>query len=522
MTNAHAKLLLALMAVSVLPGCFDPESTCEGDACEATDATTGSTGDSDPTTGPVGSSTGTPDSATSSSTGTTDAADSGSTTTGGGDESSSSTGEPVRAECGNGVIEGDEACDNGDDNGDEPDACRADCVLPSCGDLVVDTDEECDSEASDCLPDCTFQTLEFGPFPDAAVAIGQQNLTSGGMNGLGYAFRFPAGVWENGGRVYVSNGQGSGTFIWDSVPSTSGVVPDEVLGRDGVQGPPNPFGPSSLGGFVRGISVDGDTLALGDPDGPRVLIFNPVPTSDSPADVVVGQPNFTTQETGLSQDRFGVTDVFIANDRMVVADSGNNRVLVWNTIPQLNGALPVVVLGQGNFNSGETNRGQDAPDAGTMANPNGVWTDGSRIAVADTGNDRILVWDAFPTENGQDADHVIGQPDLVTGGAGGGADGLNNPVDLSFVGNRMYVADQLNHRVLMFDGWPTSDGPDASAVVGQADFDNLASNDDDQNGIPEKTPTARTLARPSGVHVQGERLYVVDAFNHRVLIFEAE
>lgn len=519
MNNASVKLLLVLGTISALPGCFDPDSTCDSDECGETEGTTGSTGTPDPTTDPAGSSsTGTPDPSTSSGT---DAADTGSTTATT-SASSSSTGDPVRAECGNGVVEGDEACDDGDDNGDEPDACRADCVLPSCGDLIVDTDEECDSEEADCLPDCTFDTIEFGPFPAAVVAIGQQDLTSGGMNGLGYAFRFPAGVWENGGRVYVSNGQGAGTFIWDSVPTESGVVPDDVLGRSGVQGPANPFGASSLGGFVRGISVDEDVMALGDPDGPRVLIFNSVPTTDTPADVVVGQPNFTSQETGLSQDRFGVTDVHIANDRMVVADSGANRVLVWNTIPQLNGALPVVVLGQANFNSGDPNRGQDAPDAGTMDTPNGVWTDGSRIAVADTRNHRILVWDSFPTENGQDADHVIGQEDMIGGDPGGGADGLNNPVDLTFVGNRMYIADQLNHRVMLFDGWPTADGADADGVVGQGDFNNLTSNDDDQNGIVDETPSARTLARPSGVHVQGDRLYVVDAFNHRVLVFEAE
>ncbi len=48
-------------------------------------------------------------------------------------------------ECGNGIIEAGEECDDGNLNSDTmPDACRTDCKLPSCGDSVVDTGEECD------------------------------------------------------------------------------------------------------------------------------------------------------------------------------------------------------------------------------------------------------------------------------------------------------------------------------------------------------------------------------------------
>jgi len=50
--------------------------------------------------------------------------------------------EPV---CGNGVVEGDEACDDGDLNSDElPNACRTRCVVASCGDDTTDNGEECD------------------------------------------------------------------------------------------------------------------------------------------------------------------------------------------------------------------------------------------------------------------------------------------------------------------------------------------------------------------------------------------
>ncbi|HEY8427051.1 MAG TPA: hypothetical protein VIL20_01700, partial [Sandaracinaceae bacterium] len=48
-------------------------------------------------------------------------------------------------ECGNGVVEGDEECDEGENNSDTaPDACRTDCTLPRCGDGVIDGGETCD------------------------------------------------------------------------------------------------------------------------------------------------------------------------------------------------------------------------------------------------------------------------------------------------------------------------------------------------------------------------------------------
>ncbi|MFH2010992.1 MAG: hypothetical protein ABI333_30615 [bacterium] len=47
--------------------------------------------------------------------------------------------------CGNGIVEGIEACDDGLQNSDTaPDACRSDCTLARCGDAVADTGEGCD------------------------------------------------------------------------------------------------------------------------------------------------------------------------------------------------------------------------------------------------------------------------------------------------------------------------------------------------------------------------------------------
>ena len=49
-----------------------------------------------------------------------------------------------------------------------------------------------------------------------------------------------------------------------------------------------------------------------------------------------------------------------------------------------------------------------------MLNPTSVTTDGTRLFVSDLGFNRVLIWNTIPTANGQAADVVVGQPDMVS------------------------------------------------------------------------------------------------------------
>ena len=67
-------------------------------------------------------------------------------------------------ECGNGILDEGEECDNGSDNGagnsDEPripgNECREDCTLVRCGDAIVDEGEECDDGSDNGKTDCEY------------------------------------------------------------------------------------------------------------------------------------------------------------------------------------------------------------------------------------------------------------------------------------------------------------------------------------------------------------------------------
>lgn len=64
--------------------------------------------------------------------------------------------------CGDGIVDRDEECDDGDGNSDsEPNACRTDCTNPGCGDGVLDSGEDCDDGntvgGDGCGPGCLFE-----------------------------------------------------------------------------------------------------------------------------------------------------------------------------------------------------------------------------------------------------------------------------------------------------------------------------------------------------------------------------
>jgi NHL repeat len=236
-----------------------------------------------------------------------------------------------------------------------------------------------------------------------------------------------------------------------------------------------------------------------------------------PADVVLGQPSFASEArapAGPGAMNMPTGLAALPGGGLAVCDSWNNRVLVWRRAPE-SGAPPDLVLGQRGPDEGRPNRGRDDPRADTLFWPFAALVHGGALFVADAGNRRVVVFDRLPTESGAPADRALGQPSLEersdNGGGPADARSLRWPHALAVAGGDLAVADAGNNRVLVYRGAPAGPNEPAALVLGQADFAGV----DHNAGAYD--PTARTLNMPYGLAASGRALYVADTANSRLL-----
>lgn len=340
---------------------------------------------------------------------------------------------------------------------------------------------------------------QYSTMESATMVIGQPDFntvslgtTASKTPGASSCMVSPLGVLAVGSQ-YTSAFQGNDgrVMIWDGLPTANGEACDFVVGKSSVtsevEGCTN-----SLTKAVDGVafSADGTKLLVSDAGNNRILIWNSIPTTTGQAaDVVIGQTDFVTSTSGCSATKMlsPKSLVVTPDGRLFVADMGNNRVLVYNTIPTTNGAAADVVIGQDDFN---TNTSGNA--AHKM---NGPWdisisTDG-KLLVSDVNNNRVLVFNAVPTQNGASADYVIGQEDFGISSAGLATNKFNEPIGVTVSPTGILaVAEFVNHRVLIFNQVPQTNGASADIVLGQNNFTSnieyapLGSPDDDNFNNP--------------------------------------
>jgi hypothetical protein len=364
-----------------------------------------------------------------------------------------------------------------------------------------------------------------GDFQPAALVFGQPIFAFGEANqGLGEpgADRLAGPGKPAVAGHYLPDEKNNRVLCFEKTPIISNLSASFVLGQPGFN-----FGGAAVGATAMNAPVcaavgDG-RLFVAERGNDRVLVWNVAPTRNGvPADFALGQPDMitrgpTTSAGGLSRPM----SVAAAGGRLAIADSGNHRVLVWEALPSTSGAPADAVIGQSGFASSLENMGiGTGPDS--LLDPCSVWTDGLRLVVADRGNHRVLIWHSIDAIVGRPADVVLGQPDFNTAAAGAGPSGMRHPSDVTSNGVQLFVADAGNHRILVWNVFPDDNGAPADRVIGQGDFQATAPNDDDQDGVEDATCSARTLKSADNglsLHVTGDRLFVGDPGNNRLLIF---
>lgn len=315
--------------------------------------------------------------------------------------------------------------------------------------------------------------------------------------------------------LYIPDAGNHRILGFDAVPATDGVDANFVLGQ-------GDFTSNSSGASATELSSPGGVyttttqLFAADTGNNRVLIWDSHPTNNTVAAAhVIGQLDFSSSATGCSSSTLSApASVFVVDDKVIVLDKGNHRLLIWNAIPDADGVAADIVIGQVGASAMDTcmpndsdgNGVTDSLSASTLNNPSGFWTDGTHLLIADTDNHRVLVWDTFPTTNGQAADWVIGQADMTSAVAELNQNSLSSP--LSVYSNRVqiFIADSGNARVLIYNSFPAANELNADNVIGQDDFMTTGT------GI-----SATRMTSYDSVYVDRSRLFVADG--NRVLIF---
>lgn len=303
-----------------------------------------------------------------------------------------------------------------------------------------------------------------GAGPD--LALGQPDLSSTNCAATANNFGDPnpgnnaVGVGQvasNNSKLYAAATNQNRILIWNTMPATSGAAPDAVLGQASMTAVTSNSGGVSADSLNRPFSVIivGSKLIVADSNNHRVLIWNSLPTARTPADVVLGQPASTANTAnngGVSASSMSNPRcVFSDGTRLFVCDMSNHRILVWNTIPASTVAADHVI-GQPDFTSNQKNAGQASIHAAGLSSPQGLAYNGKKLFVADTGNHRVLVWNAYPATPGQPANAVYGQADLTQGTAnpdGVTAGSLESPIGLLLQGADLWVSDFANNRLLL-------------------------------------------------------------------------
>jgi DNA-binding beta-propeller fold protein YncE len=365
---------------------------------------------------------------------------------------------------------------------------------------------------------------------EAAVnVLGASNFTSSGSTtSSATTVRYTSGLGYDAGtdRLYVADGFFGRVTVFDASAITNNEAAVDGLGQikaDGTmrfdKGWPNNAQPSATGfqspyGSVTDYS--GRRLFITDADNSRVLVFNLNASGnliDRTADAVLGQADFTSDAPGTTQSTLDWPQ-FLAYDQarewLYVTDYDNNRIMVFDVASITNGEAAVHVLGQPNFTSnGSGNSASEFDGLGHLAYDQS----NKRLFVADNFNSRVVVFDMTSPSNGMAATNLLGQASFGALDSSVTASTLDSPMGVAYdeAGQRLFVADEFNYRVLQYDVASITDGEAAVHVLGQSNFTSSGGG----------STTADAFDDPMGLTYDpdSQYLYVTD-FGHRVMGFD--
>lgn len=370
-------------------------------------------------------------------------------------------------------------------------------------------------------------------------------LTASGLNRpLGPAYLTPPGPPPEERLLFVSDYNNNRVLGWklsdalkefrdastNRIPAPASYVVGQASFTTNLRNKPS----NSTGMYApSGVNVGQGLLFVADNANDRLLGYPLAAvlsaTGATQATLALGQrdPTMLVGQTVPSANTIDAPRGIAATDTyLAVADSRNSRVLLWHHAQGLgnlvSGEAPAVVLGQpaptSAVPSAAPSLGACGPgDACGLSSPRSIAGFGERIYVADMDNNRVLVWNMAASDPlGIDAAFALGQIGPAETRRGSGANGMARPAGVSAEGTFLAVADMDNSRVLIWNGLPADGMSTPTWVLGQKDFLTVSSN----RGRAAGALVGDELSVPSAVLIKDSVLYVADTNNHRVLAWQ--
>jgi DNA-binding beta-propeller fold protein YncE len=356
-------------------------------------------------------------------------------------------------------------------------------------------------------------------------------------------------AWDSGGgRLFVNDTSNNRVLVFTTIATNQSAA--FVLGQSGFN--LKPTGLSQSGLFISASSRSGITFAAAsslvyvtDYSNSRVMVFSTASitngenasyeyghagTTDNPI-YTAGYSNNHANSRSLYNPHTAVVDA--TNHRMFISEFGDHsstdaaRVVVvpldsTNHISSNSTGIATHVLGWTDF---YTNPGIGSVVANNFGqNTGGVAYDSTnqRLFVADTNNNRVMVFDASNITDNENATYFIGQVSNSAHVAATTSSGLNKPMALEYdsVNQRLFVDDSNNNRIMIFNV-PTGSSLTnitAVAILGQSDY-TTATAHTTQTGLSIAYGTGS--GTPSGMSYDStnNRLFVPDTRNNRIMVF---
>jgi hypothetical protein len=244
----------------------------------------------------------------------------------------------------------------------------------------------------------------------ADLVLGQVDFTNNEPNRGTYqaaanTLNWCYGVFYHQGKLFVADTGNRRVLIWQQLPEENGQPADLVLGQPDMRSRNENSGGTASASSMRwchDITFWGENLVVTDAGNNRVMIWQGMPTeNNAPCTLVLGQKSFDAVEmnqgvyfpnaSSLSMP-YGVA---ATDDWLLVADTANSRLLGWHrpqSLISLQGADSKVVAGQIDFQSKGENRNFGLPRRDSLNWCYGIKLCGNTAVIADSGNNRILLW----------------------------------------------------------------------------------------------------------------------------------